>query len=427
MRVTKKMVSDTEVSLTLIADSDYLHPIKEAVVQRLSSQVKLPGFRAGKAPLNLVEKQLDQAQLQSEFLDTALNRLYQAAIQSEDLRPVANPEVNLKKFVPFSELEFELKVEVVGPVVLPDYTTIKMTKPAFTVTAKEVDDVIKNLRQRVARREDVVRPAQDGDQVMIDFTGRDSQGQPVQGADGKDYPLVLGSDAFIPGFEKNLIGLRAGEHKTFELTFPKDYGVKALASKQVSFDVTVKSVQVIIEPALDDAFAAQAGPFKTLDELKADIKKQLTQEREYEAERKLENELVKEITAKSKVAVPKALVEEQIRLAEQEERRNLSYRGQTWQEHLADEGVSEDQHRERNRPQAEERVKAGLVLAEIAAQEKIQLLPGELDTRIQLLKGQYTDPKMQAELDKPENQQDIASRIITEKTLAKLRAYAGVK
>jgi trigger factor len=160
-------------------------------------------------------------------------------------------------------------------------------------------------------------------------------------------------------------------------------------------------------------------------ELKSDIKTQLKAEREKEAQSQYENELIQKIVEKSAVEVPEALIEEQVERMEEEEKRNLVYRGQTWQEHLESEGVTEKEHRERQKPDAELRVKAGLVLSEIADQEQLTVEPEELEIRIQMLKGQYKDPAMQAELDKPENQQDIASRLLTEKTIAKLVEYSS--
>lgn len=428
MQVRRQDQSDTEVKLTITADEPLLQRVKTAVLQHMNTRhVKLPGFREGKAPLSLVEKHVDQQQLQQEFLEEAVNRMYVAAIKDEGLRPVVNPDVKLLKFVPFTELEFEATFEALSNISLPDYTKIRKVKPTIKITADDVSEVVKALRQRVAEKKDVDRAGKNGDQVIIDFRGTDTQGQPVAGADGKDYPLILGSNTFIPGFEPEVVGLQPGETKSFTIAFPKDYGVKALQGKKVTFQVTIHTVQEIIEPKLDDAFAAQVGPFKTVAELKDDIKKQLTAERQQETDRQYENELVDEIAQKAKVTVPKTLVDEQIMRAEQEERQNLTYRGQTWQEHLEAEGVSEEEHRERNRPTAEAQVKAGLVLSEIADKEGIAVSPEEVEVRLQILKGQYEDPQMRAELDKPENKGNIESRIRTEKTLAKLVEYASGK
>lgn len=424
MQVSKKNLSDTKVQLSIAGEPGELNAIKQEVVKKLAKDVKLQGFRAGKAPDSLVEKSIDPSRLQTEFLDEAINKLFVDAVTKESLRPVAQPKVEISKFVPFATLEFSVEVEVVGEVKLPDYTKIKVDKKPVSVAAKDVDEVIDRLKVREAEKKEVNRASKDGDEVWIDFTGVDAANkEPISGADGKDYPLVLGSSTFIPGFEPELVGLKAGEEKTFTITFPKDYGVATLQNRKVTFTVTIKKVNEVAEPKVDDAFAAKVGPFKTVAELKADIKKQLEAEREREAQAAFQNELVTKIAEKSSVAIPTALVDEQLDAMDQEERQNLAYRGQTWQEHLKAEGVTEEQHRERNRTQAEQRVKAGLVLSEIADKEKISVTPKELEIRMQILKGQYPDAQMQAELDKPEARRDIMSRMLTEKTLSKLTIH----
>jgi trigger factor len=292
------------------------------------------------------------------------------------------------------------------------------------VSAKDVNEVMTNLQKRLAERSEVKRAAKEGDEVIIDFAGSDEEGKPISGADGKDYPLNLGSKSFIPGFEDNILDMKAGEEKEFKVTFPKDYGVAELQSKKVTFKVTAKKVQELKEPKLDDELAKKAGPFKTVAELKADIKTQLKAEREREAQNQYENKLIQQIVEKSTVQIPEVLIEEQAQRLEDEEKRNLVYRGQTWQEHLDAEGVTEEEHRIRHKPDAELRVKAGLILSEIADREQLSVEPEELEIRLQMLKGQYKDPSMQTELDKPENQQEIAAQLLTEKTIAKLVDYA---
>lgn len=425
MQVTKTSKSPTSLNLRITGDAKDLTPIHRHVLGHFAKDVKIPGFRPGKAPANLVEKHVDHKALTDEFMEHALNELYRRAIKEENIRPVGQAKVEVKKFVPFTDLEFEVETDVLGKLQVADYKNIKLVKPKVEVAAKELTDVLKSLQQRMAERQEVARVAKDGDEVMIDFAGTDAKGQPVNGADGKDYPLLLGSKTFIPGFEEHLIGLKAGQNKKFTLTFPKDYNVAALQGKKVTFDVTINKVNGLVESKLDDAFAAKAGPFKNLAELKTDIKKQLALERQQQADSQFEEQIIKELTAKSKVDVPKSLVDEQILRAEEEEKRNLTYRGQTWQEHLKEEGFSEEQHRERQRPTIEERVKAGLILNEISQLEKIEVTPEELEVRLQLLKGQYQDPAMQGELDKPENRDEIGGRIATEKTLAKLVDYVS--
>ena len=397
---------------------------KSKVLKHLAHHVKIPGFREGKAPLSVVEKHVDQKTFQSEFLDEALNFLYTEAIRQNTIRPVAPPKVELKKFVPFSELEFTAEVEGVGQVILPDYKKIKVPLMPTAVGEKEVDEVLERLRLQAATKTEVSRAAKKDDEVWLDFKGHDAKGQPVNGADGKDYPLVLGSKTFIPGFEEEIIGLKAGDEKKFDNKFPSDYNVSALRSKKITFKANIKKVNEVKKPELDDKFAATVGPFKTLEELKNDIVKSLVNERTNQARRQQENEIVRKIAEQSTIKIPQVLIEENITELEEEEKRNLAYRGQTWQEHLDEEGITAEEHRERKRPAAEDRVKGGLVLSEVAELEGIKVTPEELEIRIQILKGQYQDKAMQAELDKPENRRDIEARLLTEKTLNRLVEFS---
>jgi len=424
MNLKQEKLTDSRIKLTITADPADTSDVKKEVIKKLGRELKIQGFRAGKAPENIIEKNLDQNRLQTEFIDAVVNKLYGQALKQENIRPVDRPNVNVTRFVPFTTLEFVIEVDHIGDITLPDYKAVLVDKPASSVSAKNIDEVVDQLAVRGAIKKKVPRGAKDTDEVVLDFSGVDAKsGEPINGADGKDFPLVLGSNTFIPGFEPELLGLKEGSKKTFDIIFPGNYQVASLQNKKVTFSVTLKQVNELAKPKIDDAFAKKVGPFKSLVELKEDIKKQLKAEKDRETKAKYENDLVLAIAEKTKVSVPKVLVDEQLDLMERDEKQNLIYRGTTWEEHLKAEGINNEQHRERNRAQAENLVKMGLVLSEIAEKENITVTPEELDVRIQMLKGQYPDQKMQAELDKLENNRNITNQILTEKTLAKLVEY----
>lgn len=422
MQITKNQSSDTKLTLTIKAEPSEILAAKSRALAKLGPKVKLSGFRAGKVPIELVEKNLDQNYLQTEVIDEALNELYINAVNQENIRPVAQPKVDLVKFVPYDELEFKAEVEVIGEVRVPDYKKLAVKREAVKVTKDDIDEVLERLRTQLAEHKEVAREAVLEDRAWIDFEGHDAKGQEVKGASGKEYPLLLGSKTFIPGFEDQVVGMKVGAEKEFTIPFPKDYGVKALQGKKVTFKVKLTKLEEVTKPKLDDALASKAGPFKTMSELKEDIKKQLTLEKENQAQKAYEDALVKELAAKTKVALPTALVEEQINSVDQEFRQNLLYRSETFQEHLENSGQTEEEYRTKElRPVAEERLRAGLALSEVADAENITVTPEELEIRMQVLKGQYaSDQKMQAELDKPATRKDVASRLLTEKTIAKL-------
>jgi trigger factor len=231
---------------------------------------------------------------------------------------------------------------------------------------------------------------------------------------------MLGSNTFIPGFEDKVTGMKPGEEKTFTLTFPKDYGVSALQGKKVTFTVTLNKVQEVVKPKLDNDFAAKLGPFKTVKEVKDSIKKELANEKQNQVDREFESEVVGEIAEKTKMSLPEMLIDEQVEALLQELKQNLAYRGQTYNEYLEQENKTDEVLRKELRPRGEKRVKTGLVLAEIANEEKIDVTPEDIQIRLQLLKGQYKDEAAQAELAKPEVERQIASQMMTEKTIKKI-------
>ena len=421
MNITRTQPSETTVLLTVTADQHELSLAKQSALKHLAPQVKIQGFRPGNAPAALIEKNIDPNVLQQEALNEALNALYAAALAKEKLRPMAEPRLALKKFVPYTDIEFTIEVDVLGPITLGNYQKLKVAKATPEVTNEDVDEVLHRLQLQMAEYTEVDRPVKSGDRAWIDFTGKNAKGVEVQGASGKDYPLAIGSNTFIPGFEDNVIGVSKGETKDFTVPFPKDYGVKALQGKKVTFTITVNKIEETALPKIDEALAKKVGNFSDVASLKKDIKQQIKVERETQAEREFQDNLIKAVVDTSSVVYPDSLLEEQMDMVDREFKQNLVYRGQTFAEYLASNDLTEETYRENElRPAAVERVKTGLVLSEIAEKEQITITPEELEIRMQVLKGQYKDQAMQLELEKPESRREIAARMLTEKTVAKL-------
>ena len=413
---------DTLAVVDVTASAEELSKIKNKVLHMLAPSVKVAGFRNGKVPIEVVEKNIKDEVLQNEFLNEAVNTLYVGAIKEERLRPVSQPKVTVKKFVPYSELEISLEIEVVGKIKLPNYKKITIKRKEVKITEDQIKEVLTNLQQRTSEKKEVNREAKSGDEAIIDFKGFDKKGEPVSGADGTDYPLVLGSGSFIPGFEDNVIGMKIGEEKSFDVTFPKDYGVKTLQNAKVNFTVTLKKLNEVVLPNLDDEFAGKIGPFETLKQLKDDINKQLESDASARAEADFEAAMINDLADKTVVEVPESLVKEQEEMIISEIKQNASQRGMSYEDFIATSGMSEEEFMKKEvGKEALRRVKAGLMLSEIADEQAIEVEPEELEARIQVLKGQYRDPKMHEELDKPENRREINSRIRTEKVIKYLK------
>ena len=422
MKTTVTHESDTRVKVVVAADHAELAAAEQVALKRLAKTAKVNGFRTGHVPLEIVKKHADANALAQETLDAALNRAVAEAFLSNDLQVLARPEVEIKKYVPGELLEFTAEADVLPEVKLGDYKKLKVKKAAVNVDKKEIDEVIERIQKGLSEKKEVKRAAKIGDETVIDFVGK-KDGEAFQGGTGKDYPLVLGSNSFIPGFEDALVGLKAGDTKDVKLAFPKDYHAKDLAGQDVVFEVTVKKVNSVKLPALDDKFAAKAGPFTSMEDLRRDIKAEITAQAERKATDDLKDELVKQLVAKSTVSVPSVLRDDQIRSLEQDLRQNLMYRGRTLEQYFEEKGyVDRDAWvKAEANDAADARIKAGLVLAQLSKELKIEATADELAAHINAYKQQYANnPKMAKHFDKPEAQREVANRLITEKTIDKL-------
>ncbi len=422
MKYTRKNPTETKVTVGVTLDADDLTNIKKTTVGRLSKKVKVAGFRQGKVPASVAEKHLDPNTLNMEIAEDAVNAFVIEILTKEDVRPLDQPKIELTKYVPGETLEFTANVEILPAVTLGDYKKLKATKDAVKVTDKDIQNVLERMRQGMAAKEEVNHAAKEGDEVVVDFKGTDKDGKEVAGATGHDYPLTLGSDSFIPGFEAGLVGKKAGEHVDLLLTFPKDYHHKPLAGAKVTFATDIKKVLAVTLPDLNDDFAAKAGPFKTVDELEADIKRELTDQKEREALDQLRDKLVEQLVKGSEIPTPEVLIADQMASLERDFIQNLLYRGMTLEQYLQQQKQTEDEWRNSElRDQAIRRVQVGLALAELSKIEKIDITNDELETRLSEMLQRYgSDEKIRQQLDTPEARRDLANRVITEKTVDRL-------
>lgn len=423
MKYTRTNTSDTVVKLAVTLDAADLAKTKPKTLARLSQKVKVPGFRPGKVPAGVAEKHLEPNLLSMELAEDAVNQHMIDILEKETVQPLDRPKVELSKYVPNELLEFTADLEVLPAITLGDYKHLKVAKTVPKITEKDIDEVIGRMQKGMAEKKDAARAAQDGDEVLIDFAGT-KDGQPVPGASGKDYPLQLGSSTFIPGFEEGLVGKKAGDTFDLPLTFPKDYHHKPLAGAKVTFAITVKAVKEVVLPELTDEFAAQCGPFKTVAELRADVERELREQKEREAAEKLKDLLIEQLLASSTVPTPDILINDQLAGLERDFVQNLLYRGQTLDQYLADEKLTKEEWREKElREQAIRRVQVGLALAELSKVEQVTISAEEISARVAEMLQQYgNDPKIREQLATPEVKRDIANRLITEKTVDRLVA-----
>lgn len=423
MKVSRKNITTTKVELTITLSQKELIGAEQVALVHLGQELKVPGFRKGKVPTNVVKQRVSSEELDSHTMSDAINRAVPEAFGDENLQPLDRPEVSVKKYVPGQELEFTAEVEVLPPTKLAPYKSLKVTKSKIVVSKKDIDDVVERMQTGFAEKKEVKRAIKEGDEAVIDFKGIDAKGEAFAGGASQDYSLTIGSNTFIPGFEEGLIGKKAGDAFDLPITFPKDYQAAHLAGQKVKFEIKVKSVKEVVLPKIDTEFAKKCGPFETVAQLKKDIEGEIKAQRDHESNEKLKDQLVEQLVKASKPSAPDVLVQDQMKNIETDFVQNLAARGMSLDQHLEDKKMTREQWEKNDlRDAAVTRVKSALVLSELSRAEKVIVEEDEVEARHQQLLQQYPDPNMRLQLETPEARNDIRNRLVTEKTLDRLIA-----
>ena len=418
MKTKLKNISDVKVELTISLGAEELKAAEQVALTKLAKEVKIEGFRKGKAPLEMVAAQVDPILLNQETLENALSKSVAEAFLKEKVQAINRPEVDVKKFIPGTELEFTATTEIMPKVELGDYKKLGVKKEATKVSKKEVKETIDRILKNFAEKKKVEREAKNGDEVIIDFLGK-KDGVAFDGGKAEKFPLELGSKSFIPGFEEGLIGKKAGDELSLDLEFPKDYHAKDLAGAKVIFEVKIHEVRENVEPEINEEFLSKLGDFKTKEEFEKQIEEDLKTQKQAEADEKFKDELVKKLAEVSKVPVPEILLEDQKRSIEMDMQQNLMYSGLSLEDYLDRMGKTREEWLEKDvKEAAEMRVKSGLALAELSKVEKVKSDTKELDDRITQLKEQYGNSKeVQKQLSSDDVRRNLANQILTEKTI----------
>lgn len=419
MKHTISKLSDTKIKVVVSASSEDLAEAKQKTLTRLAKDVAAPGFRKGKVPVNVAEKQLDPNLLANEVTQEAINHTLNEIITVEELRVLDQPKIEITKFVPYSDMEYTAEIEVIPSIKLGNYKKLKASRSVKEVSKKDIDEVLERVKQNFAEKKEVKRAAKLDDEVTIDFVGK-KDGEAFEGGTAKDYNIVLGSKTFIPGFEDAIVGHKVGDEFDVPLKFPKDYHAANLKGQAVVFSVKLSKITEVSLPELSDDLAKKVGPFESVKALTDDIKRELSAQNERQAENDYKDALVQALVKLSDVPVPEILIKDQLDGMEREAKNNLMYRGQTLEQYLEQQGYKDAaEWRDKElKESAIERVKAGLVLAELSKVENIEVSKDELDARQSEMIGQY--PNMKEQLDAPEARADLVNRLVTEKTLERL-------
>ncbi len=417
MKTTTKKISDTRIEIKVTLDKEDLKIARKKAIERLKKEVKAEGFRKGKVPTEIAEKLLDENIINQTALDIAVRTSVPHAFEENSKNPLVIPEVKVTKFVPNETAEYSATADILPEIKLGDYKNLKVKKETATVSEKDINEILENIRSAYAEKKAMKEKAKKGDEVIIDFVGK-KDGEAFQGGTAKDYALLLGSNSFIPGFEDGIIGKEPGDKFNLELTFPKDYHEKTLAGQKTVFEILVKQVNKITKPELNSDFAKKCGPFKNIDELKADIKKNLEAQNNYKLEEKFKDDLVEALVKKSKVSAPEILISDQLRIIRDDITRNAATQGLGFEDYLKQISTTEEEWEKEARVLAEKRVLASLVLQVLAREEKIDVPEDEVIAKIAELRDVYKkSPEALKNLKDPRVKMDVKNRMVIDKTL----------
>lgn len=389
MNVTVERV-ENEATLKITAPAAVVNDGFKKAVAKIANNVNIPGFRKGKAPRNIIEMHYGKEAVKQEAFEIVANKAYSDALDQEKLIPVSDPKVEESTFEEGKDMELTIKVTLKPEPELGEYKGLHVEKEAVEVTDEAVEDAVNELRKRnakmVAAEDDAV--IEKGDFAIIDFAGT-VDGEPFSGGEGKGYPLEVGSNSFIPGFEDQLVGLKKGDSTDVEVTFPEEYFVKELAGKEAVFKVNIQDVKRRELPELTDEYVAANSDFKTVDELRANYKERMQKSAEENAKVAYERALIDLAVASAKFTVPEIMIEDRISQMVDEMKMSLESRKMTMEMYMQYTGMDMAKIRENQRPVAEENVKTDLVLDAIAKAENIQVDMADVDAEIAAIASQH--------------------------------------
>ncbi len=351
-------------------------------------KMNVPGFRKGKAPKSIIEKMYGAAVFYDDALEMLLPSMYASAVEEAKLEVVSRPEIDIVS-IDDGGVELTAKVYTKPVAVVNQYRGLEAAKDTVRVTKAEIEEEIELVRKRNGRQitlED--QPAADGDETVIDFEGF-LDGVAFEGGKGEKFPLKLGSGSFIPGFEEQLVGHKAGESFEINVTFPEDYGAKELASKETVFKITIHEVKRTELPEVDDEFVKDVSEFNTLDEYKADVKAKITERKQKTAERNFEEALIDELLAHTDVDIPAPMIDNEVDAQVRDYEYRLQMQGGSLDMYFQYTGMNMEKLRESFRPGAERQIRTRLALEAIVKAENIEATAEELEEEYKKIASGY--------------------------------------
>ncbi|WP_286316992.1 trigger factor [Romboutsia ilealis] len=378
-----------KVTLKITVDNNKFEEAVNKAYNKTKGKYNIPGFRKGKAPKVVIETQYGKGVFYNDAIDMLFPEVYPEAIKELNIDPIDRPDLDIEEISKDNGLVMLVNVEVKPEFELGAYKGIEISKVDNTVSEDEVEASLNEMLNKNARLTSVEGKAlENGDTAIIDFEGFEN-GVAFDGGKGENYSLVIGSNTFIPGFEDQLVGKKAGEEVEVNVTFPETYHAENLAGKPVVFNVKINDVKVKEVPVLNDEFAKDTTEFDTLAELRADVKAKLEEQAKNAADAEMRNALVEKVSANTELEVPEVMVQHQIDNMLMELNYQLQYQGLNLQQLLEMTGRGLDELREERRADAERLVKSSLILEAIAEKENVEANDADIDAELEKMAAMY--------------------------------------
>ena len=424
MKTQIKDLPKSQKEVNVVISVEEMESYMKEALTKLSKKIKVDGFRDGKVPVDVAEKQIGREAIFEEATHNAVERSYFKIIKENKLEPIGQPQVDFTKSADGNPLEFKVVINIMPEVKLGDYKKIEGKIEKVNIDDKRVESELETIRKKKANYITKDEKANKGDRIEIDFETRVG-GVKIEGGESKNHPLILGQGQFIPGFEEELVGLKKDEIKEFSLKFPEEYSKKELAGKSAQFKVEIKLVQKVDLPEINDDFAKSLGKFEDLESLKNSIKEGLTAEEENKAKESLREKLIGQVCERSEVDVPDVMVDSEVENMLNEFRNNISQSGIKFEDYLQNVNTSEEKLRNEWRKLAEKRVKTGLCMREISLNEKIEISDEEIEQRVnETLKHYPNEEEVRKTIDIEKFKNHTASIIMNEKVFEVLEKVA---
>nr|WP_025775050.1 trigger factor [Clostridium botulinum] len=389
MNVKVENIEKNVVKLEITVDSEKFNEAVKKSFKKNAKRFNVPGFRKGKAPLNIIKKYYGEGVLFEDAINFCCEDTYPKAIEENNIKPVDYPQIDVVQIGEGKDFIYTAEVTTVPKVKLGEYKGVEVKKVSYEVEDEAVENELKSMQEKNARvslKEE--GEIEKGNIAIIDFKGY-VDGKAFEGGEAKDYEIEIGSGTFIGDFEDQLVGLKKDESKEVNVSFPEEYGREDLNGKPATFEVTIKDIKVKELPALDDEFAKEVSEFDTLEELKSDIKDRMKKELSEKAKAEYEEAVVEAVGANAEIEIPKVMIEKEIENMVRDLEMRLKYQGLDLKSYYEFTNSSEEKVKEYMRETAEKRVKTDLIMQEIAKVEDIKATEEELKEKAMEVAKQY--------------------------------------